>query len=207
MIEIGYTNISLVLESWDMARFGSKDFEEEFGMTVLHKMFELQPRAKKVFGYDKSEEQGQKHAEIHGKAFGKLLDSIFQMLGPDTEFIEEILTQVGKRHKVMGVNPSFFPFLGQALIFALETKYLEKPLTDDQREAWEEVFEAISNDITKAILAWARCCQTKIRMRKDQLLLYITFSFEWILSMFYWRTSLPNWLDTIFPTKISCCLW
>ena len=136
-----------------MARFGSKDFEDEFGMTVLEKMFELQPRAKKVFGFDKSEEEGQKHAEIHGKAFGKLLDSIFQMLGPDTEFIEEILTQVGKRHKVMGVNPSFFPFLGQALIFALETKYLEKPLTDDQREAWEEVFEAISNDITKAILA------------------------------------------------------
>jgi hemoglobin-like flavoprotein len=73
------------------------------------------------------------------------------VLGPDSEFMAEILEGVGKRHKAMGVNPSFFPFMGQALIFALE-KYLEAELTEEQRNAWEEVYECISNEIVKQIL-------------------------------------------------------
>ena len=89
--------------------------------------------------------------DTHAKAFAGLFDSVFQMLGPDTDFMAEILEQVGKRHKAMGVNPSFFPFMGQALIYALE-QYLDKPLTEVQRNAWEEVFDAISADIIKQIL-------------------------------------------------------
>ena len=74
------------------------------------------------------------------------------MLGPDKEFIEEMLSNIGKRHKKMGVNPSFFPFMCQALLFSLE-KYLSRSLTDKEREAWEEVFDAISGEIIRQILA------------------------------------------------------
>ena len=152
MKDVGYSTIAIVLDSWDAARFGSKDFDNDFGMVALERLFQLQPRAKKIFGYDKGEEFGRKHALIHARAFAGTFDSVFQMLGPDVEFISDILQQVGSKHKAMGVNPSFFPFMGQALIYALE-QFLKKPLTDEQRDAWEEVFEAISNEIVKTILA------------------------------------------------------
>lgn len=152
MKQIEYAQLAVVLETWDAARFGSKNFDKDFGMITLKKLFELQPRAKRVFGYDKGEEEGDKSAQVHANAFAALLDSVFQMLGPDIEFITDILGQVGQRHKAMGVSPSFFPFMGQALIHGLET-FLEKPLNEEQRDAWEEVFEAITNEITKAILS------------------------------------------------------
>ncbi len=151
MQQIEYNSIAIVLETWDSARFGCKNFDAEFGMVALQKLFELQPRAKAVFGYNKGKEQGDNSAQVHAKAFAGLFDSVFQMLGPDIEFIQDILQQVGARHKAMGVSPSFFPFMGQALIHALE-QYLGKSLTEEQREAWEQVFESISNEIVKAIL-------------------------------------------------------
>ncbi|KAL7569415.1 hypothetical protein ACA910_009602 [Epithemia clementina (nom. ined.)] len=151
MKEVGYEQIAVVLETWDAARFGCKNFDKEFGMVALERLFELQPRAKKVFGYDQGEEVGKSHANVHASAFAGLFDSVFQMLGPDLEFIEDILHQVGHRHKSMGVSPSFFPFMGQALIFAVE-KYLGKKLAAEQRIAWEEVYDSISNEIIKNIL-------------------------------------------------------
>ena len=151
MKEISYEHISLVLKTWDEARFECKDFDKEFGMVCLQRLFELQPRAKKVFGYDKGEAEGASHAAVHANAFAGVFDSVFQMLGPDIEFLEEILSGVGRRHKVMGVNPSYFPFMGQALLFALE-KFLDRKLKPECIEAWEEVYDAISNEIVKGIL-------------------------------------------------------
>ena len=120
-------------------------------MLFFCRLFELQPRAKNVFGYNEGDDKGKHHADIHAKAFAGLFDSVFQMMGPDTDFIQDILKGVGLRHKKMDVSPSFFPYMGQALIFAVE-KFLERKLEDDEREAWEEVYEAISIEIVKAIL-------------------------------------------------------
>ena len=117
----------------------------------IYSLFELQPRAKKVFGYEDGEEVGKARASVHATAFAGLFDSVFQMLGPDVEFIQDILQQVGRRHKAMGVSPSFFPYMGQALVHSLET-FLGTKLTQAQREAWEEVYDSISNEIVKNIL-------------------------------------------------------
>lgn len=87
----------------------------------------------------------------HAEGIVHLFDSILQMLGPDLEFIEEILGQVGSRHVTMGVNPSLFPFLGNALIWAIQND-IGDDMTDEHIEAWEEVYDAISGDIVKAIL-------------------------------------------------------
>lgn len=114
-------------------------------------MIEMEPRTKTVFGFDESKEVGQAHMEVHAKAFPKLLDSILQMLGPDVEFIEEILAQVGERHRSMKVNPSFFPFMGKALLCTLE-EFMNRQLNEQERAAWEEIYEEISNEIIKAIL-------------------------------------------------------
>lgn len=143
---IGYDQVSLVLESWDNARRCSKgeSFEKEFGKLLIDRFVELQPRAKKFY---KDETMMQKHSDgiVH------LFDSILQMLGPDTEFIEEILGQIGGRHAKMGVSAAFFPFLGQSLVWALgET--IGEGMTEDHKEAWNEVYDAISEQIVKSIL-------------------------------------------------------
>ncbi|KAL7569419.1 hypothetical protein ACA910_009605 [Epithemia clementina (nom. ined.)] len=151
MKQVGYEQIARVLETWDAARFGSANFDKEFGIVALERLFELQPRAKKVFGYDQGEEIGKSHASVHATAFAGLFDAVFQMLGPDLEFIQDILRQVGRRHRSMGVSPSFFPFMGEALIYAVES-YLGKQLSEEQRIAWEEVYDSISNEIVKNIL-------------------------------------------------------
>ncbi|KAL7578888.1 hypothetical protein ACA910_006863 [Epithemia clementina (nom. ined.)] len=117
----------------------------------IFRLFELQTQAKKVFGYDQGEDIGKSHSTVHATAFAGLFDSVFQMLGPDLEFFEDILRQVGHRHKSMGVSPSFFPYMGQALVHAVE-KYLGKSLTAEQRIAWKEVYDSISNEIVKNIL-------------------------------------------------------
>jgi hemoglobin-like flavoprotein len=117
------------------------------------RLFELQPRAKTVFGYDKSYEAGKGHGNVHANIFGALFDSILQLLGPDIEFIEEILQQVGRKHIKMGASPSFFPFMGEALIYAVEKGMgKEFQLTEHQRNARYEVYEEISNEIVKSIL-------------------------------------------------------
>lgn len=71
--------------------------------------------------------------------------------GPDVEFMEEILSQVGERHVKMGISVSFFPFLGNALVWAIR-KDIGDEMTEEHEEAWEEVYDAISGEIVKAIL-------------------------------------------------------
>lgn len=145
MQSIGYETVSSVLESWDNARRSSKDsFEADFGRLLIDKFVELQPRSKNFYA-------GEEAMKQHADGIVKLLDSILQMLGPDAEFIEEILTQVGTRHAKMGVNVAFFPFLGQALLWSLE-KTIGTEMTDEHKEAWDEVYDAISSIIVKAIL-------------------------------------------------------
>ena len=89
--------------------------------------------------------------EKHADGIVHLLDSVLQMLGPDADFVNEILESVGTRHARMGVNVAFFPFLGQSLVWGL-AKVLGDEMTDESKEAWDEVYDAISGEIVKAIL-------------------------------------------------------
>ena len=61
------------------------------------------------------------------------------------------MTQVGYRHAKMGLNLGFFPYMGQSFLWTL-TKAIPDEMTDENREAWEEVFGAISQVIVKAAL-------------------------------------------------------
>jgi nitric oxide dioxygenase len=79
-----------------------------------------------------------------------LFDSLCQLLGPDVDFLCEICHQVGDRHKKMGIEASFFPIMGRGLVFSLEMT-LGAKLTDEDREAWVEVYKLISDEIVKAM--------------------------------------------------------
>jgi hemoglobin-like flavoprotein len=51
-----------------------------------------------------------------------------------------------------GSQSFLFPFMGQALLFALE-KFLDHKLKPEYIEAWEDVYDPISNEIVKGILS------------------------------------------------------
>lgn len=80
-----------------------------------------------------------------------MFDAALNMLGPDTETLLEILEELGKRHIKYGVSPHYFPFMGQAVLFAL-SKALGKAWNKELEDAWIEVYELLSGEIMKSIL-------------------------------------------------------
>ena len=48
-----------------------------------------------------------------------MFDAPLSMLGPDTEMLEEVLHDLGRRHIGYGVSPHCYPFMGQAVVYAL----------------------------------------------------------------------------------------
>lgn len=116
----------------------------------VNRMFELKPEAKTVFGYAPEDKVSSVQSAMHGRLFSQVFDSIFQMLGPDIEFVEEVLEQVGKRHVKMGISPTFFSYMGKALLFAVE-EALKRPLSEDETAAWLEVYDSISSEMIRVM--------------------------------------------------------
>ena len=71
--------------------------------------------------------------------------------GPDVELIEEILAQVGKRHKDFGVESKFFPSMGTALVEALEDMMGPDHFNELHKTAWNDVYREMSSEIVKAM--------------------------------------------------------
>ena len=109
-------------------------------MYLLYRFLFLEPKAKSSFADIKQ----------HGDTIVSLFDTLFQLLGPDVEFLEEICQQVGERHKKMGVAKEYFPKMGLALLHGLEVS-LQDRLTEDDRDAWRDVYKKISDEILLAM--------------------------------------------------------
>ena len=77
-------------------------------------------------------------------------DAALNMLGPDTEMLEEILQELGKRHIVYGVSTHFYPVMGQAVLYALE-RSLGSSWNNEYKMAWVEVYDELSGEIMKSI--------------------------------------------------------
>lgn len=86
----------------------------------------------------------------HGDTIVSLFDTMFQLLGPDIEFLEEICQQVGERHKKMGVEKVFFPKMGLSLLHGLQ-ETLGDRLTEVDKDAWRDVYKKISDEILRAM--------------------------------------------------------
>ena len=153
--DLCYTVVARVIESWDQARV-TPNFEESAGELALLKLFELEPRTKKVFNfapdYVPSPEELKSSGNLtHAVRMMEMFDAALSMLGPDSEALTEILHDLGKRHIRYGVSPHFFPFMGQALIYAL-SQILGSRWNSDVENAWVEVYDELSGDIMKSIL-------------------------------------------------------
>ena len=71
--------------------------------------------------------------------------------GPDVDLIQEILSQVGKRHSDFGVQAEYFPYMGEALVYALEEVIGSDHFTAGHKSAWKEVYDELSSEIVKAM--------------------------------------------------------
>ena len=75
---------------------------------------------------------------------------ISRTTGPDVELMQEILAQVGKRHKDFGVQASYFAHMGTALVHGL-AKILGPSFLEPHRKAWEEVYHELSAEIMQSM--------------------------------------------------------
>jgi hemoglobin-like flavoprotein len=73
------------------------------------------------------------------------------MLGPDIELLTEIMHELGLKHVRYGVKPEMFPIMGDALVHTLETT-LKGNFTEPVKEAWLQVYAALSQDMIRAQL-------------------------------------------------------
>jgi hypothetical protein len=106
--ELSYATISCVLESWETAR-RTPNFEEVVGTMTLLKMFDYKPDTKAVFGFDVDYCPTPQELKDSGNlnialSIIQKFDASLQMLGPDSELLEEILVDLGKRHARYGVK-------------------------------------------------------------------------------------------------------
>ena len=85
----------------------------------------------------------------HASFFINMIDRAVQLLGPDVELLSEVLLELGKRHSEMGVKPSYFPVMGDALLKTLQD-LLGDSFDDIAKDAWCEVWQAMSYDMIRA---------------------------------------------------------
>ena len=119
-----------------------------------NRMFELEPAAKVIFGFKenmKSEDLLKSNRfSKHAKYFIQMIDKALGMLGPDIELLTEILMDLGKKHVQYGVKPEYFPSMGRALVYAVEELLPEEEFSRQVKDAWVEVYGALSYDMIRA---------------------------------------------------------
>jgi hemoglobin-like flavoprotein len=89
--------------------------------------------------------------KMHAVQMITMFDAALNLLGPDTETLNEILNDLGKRHIKYGVLPHYFPFMGQAVVYALK-ETIGDTMSLEATEAWVEVYDELSGTIMKSIL-------------------------------------------------------
>mmetsp|Transcript_45789 Transcript_45789/g.110985 ORF Transcript_45789/g.110985 Transcript_45789/m.110985 type:complete len:160 (+) Transcript_45789:141-620(+) len=151
--DMSYSTVSNVIDSWEEVR-RLKDYEQIVGVTLFTKLFELEPEAKAIFGFEVDADVAEELSKSprftkHAKYFIQMIDKALGMLGPDIELLTEILLDLGHKHVGYGVKPEYFPSMGRALIYAVKENLGEK-FNDETKDAWIEVYGALSYDMIRA---------------------------------------------------------
>ena len=117
----------------------------------------------------------------HAAFMIQMLDRAFNMLGPDSELLADILSDLGKKHARMGVKEEWFPFMGESLIEALR-EVLSTSFTPDIEAAFKQVYNGLSGGIVesmnteKVVLdSWAKLKTIKNYEEKAGVTLFQSF--------------------------------
>jgi hypothetical protein len=118
---------------------------------LIFSFFELEPRAASVFSFGKDIELNDDFFKSprlvkHAKHYMDMVDRAIGLLGPDIELLTEILMELGRQHTKFGVESSFYPPMGHALIHTME-EVLGDKFSSSTKNAWLECYQALAYDM------------------------------------------------------------
>lgn len=91
-----------------------------------------------------------KRFKAHAVYMIRMLDSALNLLGPDIELLTEILMDLGVKHERYGVQPEMFVVMRDSLLVVLETLLPKEYFRPATREAWQETFDELCQDMIRA---------------------------------------------------------
>mmetsp|Transcript_32943 Transcript_32943/g.79693 ORF Transcript_32943/g.79693 Transcript_32943/m.79693 type:complete len:161 (+) Transcript_32943:38-520(+) len=156
---MSYDTVTKVVDSFEAVR-RIENYDEKAGVLIFKKFFSLEPRAIKVFSFGRNIDSysedllGNRQVIEHGKHYVKMVSRAIDLLGPDIELLTEILLELGKQHERFGVQPEFYPPMGQALLSAL-SELLGDKFSEPVRAAWVECYQVLAEDMIRATKAKA----------------------------------------------------
>lgn len=139
-----------VLESWELAK-QKYSCDIQVGTEILLNIFELQPEYTKVFGFASIEDidsdpRCRRAFLVQASRIVGTLDELIDLLGPDTDILDEILSQTAKQDWCQRVAEEFFPLLVQATCQALQDT-----LIDDWNKATQTAWQIVLNDMAEVV--------------------------------------------------------
>eukprot|EP00934_Nitzschia_sp_Nitz4_P003181 Nitzschia sp. Nitz4//scaffold5_size260463//32982//33533//NITZ4_000944-RA/size260463-augustus-gene-0.0-mRNA-1//1//CDS//3329555226//3171//frame0 len=151
--EISYNTLANVMDSWEMMR-RIDNYRVDAGVELFRRYFALEPRAAAVFAFGKDakfDDEFYKSPRLrrHAAHYMDMVDRAVNLLGPDFELLTDIMMDLGAQHYKFGVEPSFYPPMGQALLLVMH-KFLGDHFTQEMKDSWLEVYQALALDMIRA---------------------------------------------------------
>ena len=149
---MSYASTMNVIDSWEQIR-KMENYQQVMGVKLFQKFFELSPEALPVFAFGRDSADAKEFYQSpqlvrHAKLYIVALDNAIGMLGPNFEMLQDILHDLGDKHRRFGVTPDFLAPMGQAIIETLQD-LLGKKFTPKIKDSWEECFQLLSDGMTE----------------------------------------------------------
>jgi hemoglobin-like flavoprotein len=143
-----------VLESWATLK-KMNDYETVAGVKLFQYLFRKCPEAKSLFGFpidldmDSEVMLKSRRFKMHAKYFIEMLDKALGMV--EAKQMEDNMKELGELHVSFGVKASYFPIMGEALLFALEDTLPPSHWNDDIKAQWNDVYDRLSSSMISAM--------------------------------------------------------
>jgi len=117
-------------------------------IAISRRLFKMDARLRPIFGCHVDKEVNPVGLQrmailIHGLGIVNMIDAIFSVLGPDTELLQLVVSDLGVKHCKLGLSADHFLLLGRALLKVLEDT-MGKEWDEELRSAWFHVIRVVS---------------------------------------------------------------
>jgi hemoglobin-like flavoprotein len=135
------------------------NYDEKAGVLLFQQFFRKCPEAKQLFGFpadldvDSEIMINSRRFKMHSKYFIEMLDQAMSMV--EAQSVEENMRRLGELHNDYGVKPEFFPIMGDALFYTLQST-LKSDWNDGLRDAWVDQYEKLSSLMISAMKSAAK---------------------------------------------------
>lgn len=153
--EISYQSISNVLSCWEHAN-QKYSCREDIGNEILLELFDVEPEIKVIFGFQPHQMNIEANPMfrmgliVHGLRIVNMIDQVLDLMGPDTDVLNEILQEQARRHQKHGVKKEHFAHMGTAIRRALSKILDNDVFTTEVDNAWKEMFDILSATIVQS---------------------------------------------------------